>query len=107
MGTEPLKGLRQFATNRSATDDGEPCRTLRKIQHRFVGEIASLGQSGDRRFHGARAGRNDRPFEPQGLCGDFDRIRTGKAGFTQEDIDAKFRKARPTNLRKKPTENYY
>src|SRR5205823_14092107 len=31
LGTQPLKGLRQLATNRSATDDRQPGRTLSTI----------------------------------------------------------------------------
>ena len=67
LGTQPLKGLRQLATNRSATDDRKPGRTLSKIEDGFVGQVAGLSQSRDRRFRGTRAGRDDRPFEPQGL----------------------------------------
>ena len=93
LGTQPLKGLRQLATNRSATNDRKPGRTLSKIEYRFVGQVAGLSQSRDGRLHRARAGRDDRPFEPQGLSCDLDRIRTGKAGLTQEYIHAKLRKA--------------
>src|SRR5882724_6598521 len=93
LGAQPLKGLRYFATNRSATDDRKPGWTLSKIEDCFVGQAAGFSQSRDRRLRGARAGCDDRPFEPQGLSSDLDRIRTGKAGLTQEHIHAKVCKA--------------
>src|SRR5207302_3739271 len=93
LGTQPLKRLRQLATNRSATDDRKPGRTLSKIEDCFVGQVAGFSQSRDRRVRSARAGRDDRPFEPQRLSSDLDRIRTGKASLAQEHIHAKLRKA--------------
>jgi len=89
LRTQPLKGLRQLATNRSATDDCKAWRTLSKTEYCFTGQIADLSQSRDRRLRGARAGRDDRPFESQGLSCDLNRIGTGKAGVTQENIHTK------------------
>src|SRR5207249_3019494 len=88
LGTQSLKGLRQLATNRSATDDRKSGWTLSKIEYRFVGQVAGLNQSREGRLHGTRACRDDRPFEPQRLSCDLDRIRTGKASLTQEHIHA-------------------
>src|SRR5207244_7073252 len=65
LGTQPLKGLRQLATNRSATDDRKSGRTLSKIEYRFVGQVAGLSQSRDRRLCSAPAGRDGRPVDPQ------------------------------------------
>src|SRR2546423_15147459 len=93
LGTQALKRLSQLATDRSATNHGKFGRTLSKIKYRFVCQVAGVGQSRDGRLHRTRAGRDHRPFEAEGLSCDFDRIRTGKAGLSQEHIDAKFRKA--------------
>src|SRR6185369_1087345 len=94
LGTEPLKGLRQLAADRAAANDREPGRTLSKIEYRFIGQVAGLSQSRDGGFHCARAGCDDRPFEPEGLSGDLDRVRAGEAGLTQEHIHTQLRKAR-------------
>src|SRR3989442_9932381 len=45
LRTQPLKGLRQLATNRSATDDRKSGRTLSKIEYRFVGQVARAGSA--------------------------------------------------------------
>src|SRR3974390_571278 len=93
LGTQPLEGLGQLATNRSATDDCKPGRTLSKIEDCFIGQVAGFSQSRDRRVRSARAGRDDRPFEPQGLSCGLDSVRTDKAGLAQEHIHAKVCKA--------------
>ena len=93
LGTQPLEGLRQFATDGSATDNRQPRRTLRKAEDGFVGQVARLGQSRDGRLRGARAGRDDRPFEPQLRPPDLHRVRTGEMGLAQKHIHAQLRKA--------------
>src|SRR6266516_3961187 len=93
LGTEPLKGLRQFTANGSATDHCQPGRTLGKVEHGFIGQVAGLSQSRDRRLLGSRAGRDDRPSEPQRLSFDLNRIRTGETGRAEEHIHTQLREA--------------
>ena len=93
MRARSLEGLRQLATDGSATDECKPGGTLCQIEHRFVGQITGLRQPGDRWTRSARAGCDHRPFEPQNLPPDFNLIRTGKLRLAQEYIHAKPGKA--------------
>src|SRR6266853_1730879 len=84
LGTQPLEGLRQFATNGSTADNGKPGRTLSQTEHRFVGQVAGLSQSRNRRGHGPGAGCDNRPFEPQRLSSYFNGVRATEMSLAQE-----------------------
>jgi len=76
-----------------ATDHRQPGRTLGEAEHGFIGQVASLSQSRDRRLLGSRASRNNSPFEPQCLSRDLDRIRTGETGRAKEHIHTQLRES--------------
>src|SRR5262249_59052775 len=93
LGTQPLKGLRELATNGSATNNCKPGGALSQIEYCFVGQVTDPSQSRDRRLNRARAGSNDRAFEAQSLSAYLNRIRTRKTRLTKEHIHPKLGKA--------------
>src|SRR4029453_19335651 len=84
LRTQPLEGLRQFAPNGSASNNGQPGRTLGKAEDGLVGQEARLNQSRDWRLRWPCPRPDDCPFEPQRFSRNLNRNPTGKTGLTQK-----------------------
>ena len=80
LGAEPAMGLRHFQTDRTAADDDQMPRQVSVREQGLVGEVGHLGQAGDRRHGGGRAGRNDEPFRPDPVGAGFDLARPDEPG---------------------------
>ena len=74
LRAQPLKSLRQFATDWTAANHREPWWQTRQVENRFIGEKTGLAQTGNVRLHGARARRNNSPFETQPRPAHFHRV---------------------------------
>src|SRR6185295_18340041 len=85
---EAAEGLRHLAADRPAADDREAPRRFGQLEDRLVGQVASLGEPGDRRRDRPAAGRDHGAPEPEPLAADLDGIRTDELAVAQEDVDA-------------------
>jgi hypothetical protein len=85
---QTLKGLRQFAADRPAADDGHSPRQLGEREDSFIGEKARGSETGNINAGRASAGGDDRPLEAQRRLADDDRLRPGEARITQKHINA-------------------
>jgi hypothetical protein len=61
---EPAEGLGQLEPDRPRADDNEVRGRDREVEHRLVGEVRRLLESGNRRQRGRRAGGNDEASRP-------------------------------------------
>ena len=85
---ETAKCLRQFAAERTTTDDEQAGRTRRQVEHGLVGQESGVSHARNRRQHGPRPGRDHGPPELQPGPADIDRIRPREACAAKVDVDA-------------------
>ena len=86
-GAETSERLRHLAADGATTDDAEALRELGQREDRLVGEVVDVGEAGDRRGRGTRAGGDRGVTEPEALFADLEGVGGDEASFAEEDVD--------------------
>src|ERR1700689_5079836 len=76
LRTQSTEGLRQFASERTATENKEASRALFQVKDIFVGQIAGLGEPRNRRNRGSRATGDQCILEAQPFVLNHNRLRS-------------------------------
>ncbi len=80
--------LSKFAGDRPPANDDQTGGEMAEIEDRFTRQTCRLVQSGDIRDDGAPTGGNDSAGEMEFLPRDIDRLRAGKPGLTEMDVNS-------------------
>jgi hypothetical protein len=88
FAAEARERLGELAPDRARADHGQTPRQRGQAEHRFVGQVAGLGQARDGRRARARAGGNAGAGEAQRLPAHRHGVGAGETAFAQEHVNA-------------------
>src|ERR1700722_7143520 len=89
LRTQSTKGLREFASKRTAAENEQARRTFGEVEDIFIGEVTCFGDSGSRRRIWEGTARDKSALEAQAFSLDLDGVGCNKARFSKIHIDTR------------------